>query len=832
MALLCLLCFLSGLTKNSRKNSWIKKTDIALAFIFICIFILIYIVGVFGKNAYLHRLYGIESNFNHGDLVELSGIVVKIEEKEYYSYYYIEDVNVSNEDSSFKVDKVILLIEKDKINRDLEVGRNIRCKCIYKTFSEARNIGNFDEKKYYYSIGISGKFYLDDNELFICNMKSYYRNKMYRLKKYFEGKLAKISPKKYFPLFEGIIFGDKFGIDDETKEIYKLSGISHLLAISGLHISIIGMCLYRLCRKFILIIPSAVVAGITVVSYGIMVGDSVSATRAIVMFLIKILADVLGRTYDVFTGLTTAFIIVYVTNPLCLENGGMLLSFGAIIGITLVYDTYSALLKFKGKIAEAIVAGESISMVTKPLLLQNYYEVCNYSLVLNIIVVPLMSMVVISGLSGIIASTLSITLGKILIFPGYLILRMYDMICKFTLSLPYAVTIGGIPGKLNVLVYYIVLAITMAFAKIFINRGRTRNGISVGGKALGELLKSGVGTRNGRSVGTKALGELLKSDVGTRNGRSVGTKIFEGLFKSRKSEYNYCESGYERICIRGIYVALIILLNLIIFGKWDNRIKITMVDVGQGECICINDGKNVILTDAGSTSIKNMGKYVVLPYLKASGVKRIDFLIVTHSDSDHINGMGELMNYSYNNECYVKNLVLADIAENAKNQGYIELVEQAERLGINIVYVKAGDKIEFPDYKLNVIWPEKGDNREINQLSVVYRLEVAGYSMLFTGDLGEEGEKFILDKDNLGKADILKVGHHGSSTSSTEEFLDAVNPKVAIISCGEGNSYGHPHRETLERLNAAGADVFRTDESGGIEITVGEGKMEILGYLR
>lgn len=756
MALLC-LCF--------RRWKRGKKTGIIiLAFIFCSIAVLI----ICWKSIYLQKLVCLENYLSHGEMVELHGNIVKIEDKEYSSYFYLEDVTLYFKNRKINVNKVLLQGEKKRLGKYGEPGYGIICKCKYKKFTEGRNVGSFDEKKYYYSIGISGKFSLENNNVYEGQKQSLYRNILYRIKMYFEGKLAKITNKNYLPLYKGIIFGDKNGIDEETKELYKLSGISHLLAISGLHIAIIGLGVYRLCRKFLLIIPSAAISVIIVIGYGIMVGNTVSATRAIIMFLIKILADIMGRTYDILSGLMTAFIVVYVTNPLSVDNGGMMLSFGAIIGITIIYDTFSSWMGIKYKLIDSLVAGESISMVTKPVLLYNYYEVCNYSSIVNVIVVPLMSLVIGSGLMGIVCSVFSITLGKLMIWPGCIILKIYGLICEFVLLLPNAVTIGGIPEKENFICYYALLFILIIIIKI-----------------------------------------KMRS-------------------KSKKRSWIYSSA---------MYVIIVVVLNVIIFARVDRGVRITMVDVGQGECICINDGKNVIVTDAGSSDINNVGKYVILPYLKASGVRKIDFLIVTHCDSDHINGMSELIDFKYNNASYVKNLVLADISDKAHNQGYDELVNQAEKLGINVVYVKSGDKIEFNNYKLDILWPDKGENREINQLSIVYRLKVGKYGMLFTGDLGEEGERIIINnqknkiKNEIYNVDILKVGHHGSSSSTSEDFLRFVNPKVALISCGEGNPYGHPHKETMERLEADGISIYRTDQCGAIIIEIKKDDVRVRGYV-
>lgn len=752
-----------------------KKLYMTVIVLSIC-----FIGGFLWCGRFVSKFYEVERKLADEEMVNVKGKITAIHEKEYSIYVNLKNVLITTMSGELiKEKEVILVLDKEYKSDYLKIGKLADCICKYDEFSVARNKGNFNEKEYYHSCGISGRFKIVDGaEPVVSGKASAFKNSIHKLKLIFEGKLAKISSKRYFGLFDGILFGEKGDIDENTKELYKLSGILHILAISGQHISLIGICLYKLLRKYLGIIPSGIAAGVIVVSYGFMVGNSISATRAILMYLLKVLADIIGRSYDVFTALMTALLLICIENPLAINSAALHLSFGAIFGIAFVYDNYAKLLNIKSKIVSSFVSSLSVNVVIKPIILSNYYEICNYSTIINVIIVPFMSVVVICGFAGIFVSFVSTSLGKVVIYPACIVLSLYNHICNFFVNLPFSMSISGEISFVRMFIYYM-------FSLTFI-----------------------LGIRY-----------FLKKTVKT-------------------PDYDF---WYEKLIKRGCFMGGLLILNIVLFYSPKQNLKITMLDVGQGDCICINTGKNVILTDAGSSSEQDVTKYRIMPFLKASKIKKIDFLIMTHSDEDHINGMKDLIEYKYNGRNYVKNFVVGDIQEDMKDEGYKELVGLAESKGINIIYVKSGDKICFDNVTLDIIWPADCDGLKLdtNQLSVAYYLKTNDFKMLFTGDLGEMSEKELVKimfgdgykNADLYKADVLKVGHHGSNSSSSEELLDIVRPKLSLISCGKKNRYGHPGKEVLERLNDVGSDIFITMNYGQIDVIVGKDGFEVVGYV-
>lgn len=253
--------------------------------------------------------------------------------------------------------------------------------------------------------------------------------------------------------------------------------------------------------------------------------------------------------------------------------------------------------------------------------------------------------------------------------------------------------------------------------------------------------------------------------------------------------------------------------------------SITFIDVGQGDCILIQlpYAKGTYLIDTGGTiSIPkkewqtrkreySIGEDVVLPYLRYKGIKHLDKLILTHGDQDHVGAAPELLN-----GITIKEVVLGQ--KKLYSQQEQQIMEIADEKRIPIRIMKRGDNWNNGNLVFSILSPVGTEPKSNNQSIVLYT-ELGGRKWMFTGDLEEEGEQQLLETYENLQADVLKAGHHGSKTSTSEAFLQRVHPNTAIISAGEGNRYGHPHQEVLQRLTKLGAAVWRTDQGGAITYT-------------
>lgn len=241
-------------------------------------------------------------------------------------------------------------------------------------------------------------------------------------------------------------------------------------------------------------------------------------------------------------------------------------------------------------------------------------------------------------------------------------------------------------------------------------------------------------------------------------------------------------------------------------SKPEGTLEVHYIDVGQGDATLIKCGSHAMLIDGGNN---NKGTTVQL-YLKKQGVESLDYVIGTHPDADHIGGLDVIV-YKYNCDT----VIMPDYEKDTKT--YQELVDVIHDKNMKITYPVVGEQYVLGEAKFTIIAPNSNSyGGNANDYSVAILLEYGKNRFLFTGDAEEASEMEMLSNGIELSADVYKVAHHGSRSASTQEFLNAVHPKYAVISCGEGNSYGHPHAEVLNRLRSMGVEVFRTDEQGSI----------------
>ncbi len=664
-----------------------------------------------------------------------------------------------------------------------KIGSTVQIMGEFEIFHSATNPGEFDAAAYYNSIGICGRL-KKITDLEESTDYSMWQEALFSLRQYFRERLYNIFPEKEASIMCAMLLGDKSELDEGIKELYQDNGIIHILSISGLHITIIGMSIYRMLRRVgVPVWVAALMGSIILLTYGIMTGMSVSACRAIGMFLIRMLAEVVGRTYDMLTALAVMAVGMIGVNPLYLKNAGFLLSFGAILGIGVLYpallreDIVSGVsgdlrryeekawkriwqqfrVAFRKGLRESMLSGLSVTLVTMPIQLWFYYEVPTYSVLINLFVLPFMTMVMLGGLIAMLVPGLGIV-GTV----DCIVLSGYEWICEWFEKLPYAMWNPGQPEVWQIVVYYGMLLLILLMECY--GKGRVEE----------KREKSGRVWQTDRRTFRKT--------------------------KLRKLAAKY-----------GKYV--ILTLAVIILGiNYPQKTTITFLDVGQGDCICIQlSTGEVYLFDCGSSSRSKVGEYVLLPYLKYSGINHIDAVFVSHRDTDHCNGVEELLAYR-------------------------------EEWGISIGKVFSGDDIRTGSYwktencRFLCLHPSKDRSIEdSNASSQCFYIEMENdFSLLLTGDVEDVGEEMLLaelKRRRIEKVSVLKVAHHGSRYSTSEEFLNQINPRVAVISCGENNSYGHPHTETLERLEAVGSVVLTTPECGAVVVEV-EKEMKVRSWVR
>lgn len=644
-----------------------------------------------------------------------------------------------------------------------------------KDFEEPTNEGQFNARAYYTSDGINyqGIFNKTVN---ITPCEGTLKASLLNIADSIKNVYVNTFTQKNAGTMRAIVLGDRSVLDDEIKELYKKNGISHILAISALHITMVGMLVYRMLKKIISVIQAAVLSSVIMLFYLYITGNSVSAGRAVIMILVFMLADVLGRTSDGANTLGLAVVILIIRNPYCISNAGFLMSFLAMAGIIFVKPIFSneetIMLFFRKKkivsltemfiyhnIIDMLITGLCVQITTLPVVLSMSGQIAIISLLLNIVVIPLMSVIMVSGILTGIMGLISMKAAIWTAGAGEYILDLYSWLCEKASGSSGAVIVTGHPPEKAVVLYYVFLIVWCVIYYM---------------------------------------------------------KVFSGI------------SGKYRNVLP-VILYLIITIQL----RYDTgcSMKISMLDVGQGDSIVLqtSDGFNALF-DGGSTSKKNIGRYRIYTYLKYAGVRSLDYVFVSHPDKDHISGIYELIDMC-DNTFEIKNIVLPHI--NDTDETLLEIRKMADRVGINVLYACRGDALSAGNLSISCVHPCKNYNYEsANDYSAVYLISFGKFSMLMTGDAESKAEKCLIqdarksdsvvDLQKLSGINVLKAGHHGSRGASSENFLRFVKPETALISCGVDNSYGHPHNETLQRLKEAGTKVYRTDDRGEIMVRVWE----------
>lgn len=617
------------------------------------------------------------------------------------------------------------------------------------SFQRQRNPGGFDAALYYQTKGLL--FYLQKGEIVKRGgQHAGYRQALFWCRQYLLQKLEEICGEDS-AVMQAMLLGNKAFLEDDIKKLYQKGGISHILAISGLHISFLGMGLYRLLKKLRFAVPAAAgLSGGILASYVIMTGCSASACRAGMMFLFGIAADTLGRSYERMTALSVSALVLAAWRPLVLYQSGFLLSYGAILGLELIHPILAGL--WENRVCRLFSAGISISVITLPVILSTFYELPVYSFFLNLLVIPLMSVVMALGLTALLAGLFFVPLGKLVFFPVHLILLVFQACCRLISFLPGHMWITGEPSPVRIVLYCMLIALFCLIGKYM----------------------------------TKPCALLILSS------------------------------------------AVWILTNPLWIGD-----TVTMLDVGQGDGIVIRSREGTaVLIDGGSTSEKNLAEYTLLPYLKSQGIRKLQYVFLTHMDADHISGVEELIQNGRMEQIRIGTLVLPALLE--PDETYLRVAAEAQEAGISVCVMGAGDGLQAGSLKFYCLHPDRETvYSDRNEASLVLYLEKGEFSALFTGDLDGDAEEAFAETylPPYGEITLLKAGHHGSEASCGRLLLEKCSPAVTLVSCGEKNSYGHPDHETLNRIQESGSRVYVTKDTGAVRVWIGKEKIKIETWL-
>lgn len=632
---------------------------------------------------------------------------------------------------------------------EISIGETVTLQGTTSSFEEARNPGNFDQQLYYAKQEIYGVVWCDE-VLQISGEENKLMENLYQLKVQWKAKIYEIMGEENGATLAAMLLGEKSDMDPDMKELYQKNGIGHILAISGLHISFIGLGIYQLVRKTGMgYIPCGLMSVGILTLYVLMIGFSVSVIRAFVMLVFRVGADMSGRVYDMLTALMVAAAITVGIQPLYLVDAGFLMSYGAILGVLFMLPALERLFKCRLKCLSGCYASLAINIMLFPIMLYFYFEFSTYSIFVNMLVIPLMSVVLGFGMVGSLIAFFGSVMGpvaKICLLICNYILEFFEWLSNVGNKLPMARIVLGQPELWKMIFYYVVLAM-MLFV-------------------------------------------ILRS---------------KDMKWVRKLRVGFCGG----VCV----------LVFLLAYRPNGSLTITMLDVGQGDSIFLRGPEgDTYLIDGGSSDVSQLAKYRMEPFLKSQGVGELDYVFVTHGDTDHYSGIEEMIGRQ-DVGVKIKRLVLPSNWK--QEESLVELAQFAQEQGISVLVMQAEQCIKEGELRLVCIQPTSVDkDLSGNAGSLVLGVYYGEFSMLCTGDVEAEGETALTKRLTGQKFDVLKVAHHGSKNSSTATFLKLIHPKIALISAGEDNSYGHPHEETIERLKTIGTKIFSTIEEGAITIKI------------
>lgn len=724
-----------------------------------------------------------EKAYAPGERILVEGTVYRREEKKQVEAYYIKDIQINQKDQREQIDenaKILVYIKPEQSKTKMKIGNRLRIHGELDFFETARNPGNFDQRFYYRRQGIQALLWAEHVER-IRDDRAAIQEKLLTLREYWEEKLTDILGEYYGHSASAILLGQKSKMDEEMEDSWRKNGIGHLLAISGLHMSFIGMGFYRILRRCGLSFGIAgVLGGVFLLLYTIMIGGSVSAMRAFVMFLIRMGAEITGRTYDTPTSLAVTGAILAGMTPLYLADAGFLLSFGAIAGLTLLTPileegTRTRQGKKEKKITRNIKSGLCASLAVNLFLLGPmlyfYYEIPPYSVFLNLLAIPLMSVFMGAGMAGLGLLLIWERAGEWCLSLCKVILWLYDRLCETAGILPGSRIVTGKPAKALVAGYYIgIFVICIWFYLLRKDRGKQRK------------IRENPG---------------WKSYAG-----SGGLLLWAALFLV------VCTCGY----------------------RMQSQVQMTVLDVGQGDGIFLRGPSGrCYLVDGGSSDVSAVGTYRIEPYLLSQSVRTLDYVFLTHGDADHCNGVLELLE-NQRLGVQVETLVLPP--ESVWDELLEEAACTAEKNHTRVVTMKKGDRLLEQEMAVTCLAPGEEEKEAGNASSLVLEVSYRDFEILLTGDVEGRGEDVLLEQEDMEPCDILKVAHHGSRGSTSEAFLKQTRPSIALISAGADNRYGHPHEEAVRRLLNLGCKVYSTQENGAITVQSNGKKYEIRGTLK
>lgn len=738
--------------------------------------------------------------------------------------------------------------------QSLRLGQHIVLEGVFSHFDAATNHGEFDVRAYSAGKGIGGRV-RKAQVLAAEEDYSFLREKLFAFRRRLHDRLAKVFPEKEASVMQTLLLGEKEELDAEVKALYQRNGIAHILSISGLHITLLGMGCYRLLKRLGAPVRVAAAGGaMTLLLYGMMVGMSVSASRAIGMYLLQMLGIFVGRTYDMLTGVGLLAALLVLQQPERLGDVSFLMSFGAVLGICLLtpvfagdgrednvgvetasgvvaglltvtdilgdsaYErnkyregwrkvVYERLWRMVSALKSGFAASAGVILFTLPIQLWFFYEIPVYSVLLNLLVLPFMSVVMAGGILSLIPG-LGIA-GTV----DCLILWWYEWICERFGELPGAVWCVGRPAKWQMIVYYsglFVLIIGRNYAEKWKRQRLYAAYVAENNHGDGHRAERERQRRETRGVDDSGRGRKRESNRKKMQHSDRYSEICTTRWRHVLANFWYTWQGVmtyrSGVMCRIVAAMILVLIVGLLTGNFDRGSRVTFLDVGQGDGIVVETGQGAYLFDCGSTSRRKIGEYVLKPYLKSRGIQSLRGVFVSHPDEDHMNGILELLENGGEWGITVEQMFLPAITEAERRETFEKLLVAAEYAGVPVSYIKCGDEIRDSRLRLRCLHPEENTTlADANAYSECFYVEVFAKAVKW------------------GAAEGMEVSGEGGRAASE---VYGENGSFAAGVTGERTGHG----DTGERKNfGVGAGKLSILLTGDVE---GEGEQQLTQELQ
>ncbi|RLC51993.1 MAG: DNA internalization-related competence protein ComEC/Rec2 [Candidatus Cloacimonadota bacterium] len=578
-----------------------------------------------------------------------------------------------------------------------------------------------------------------------------------KLKKHIDNRFG-----EYSGFVKAILIGDKSELDQQ-KILLNKAGLSHLLAVSGLHVGILSLIFFFILK---ILIPNRnldrIMLIIILLIYAAICRWSPSVTRAVIMISLYHLAKNLQRLPSSNNILAASLLIITFIQPYQIFSVGLQLSFTAVFVLLNIVPQFS-FLKLKKEEIEILTVGKKIlnyalliiigsfilNLFLSPIILFHFHQLNFNGIIGNLLGIPLMTAILPLALLIVLLPAWNFLISIYLSSFRFFMLLFYSWV-KFSASLPL----------FNNFLYLNELQVILVFI----------------------ILLSGY-----------------------------------FILKNHKRSWKFAP-------------ILILLILAVFLGKarHKNTLKITFFDCGLGDLFLIESPENEkIIIDSGppENTNKHFGKSA-LPYLRKNEISTIDWVIITHAHNDHYGGLDEILN-----NLKIKNLVITDEFQSRKI--WEHFFPETVREKCNIITVSDTTHLPLKNIKFKIIHPDKFfASNNINNYSIVSRIDFDDFSVLFTGDLEKEGEKYLLaNYPQFLDCDVLKVGHHGSKTSSSQAFINAVSPDFAFIPAPKKNRFNFPHLQTLKKFEYLNDRLFIEGEDGALQIETNGKSAHFRSYL-